>query len=533
VGGDAAVRALYERPEGASVEYWDHEDAALATFRSVLDTIGEPWGDRRLLDVGCGPGTFGGAAADAGWTVTGLELNPLLAERAAADHGFEVVNAPFPDADLAGRRFEVVTMLDVIEHVLDPLAVLAAAHDLLAPRGRVVVFTPNHRGLIVRIAQAMRWATFGVLHQPVTEIFDGPHVTFFDDRTLPDALRRSGFRLDRLEQLPYGPNRSEQAAGLAELGLQAVDRASRHVGGQFRLLAVAEPAGTGRHRPEPAQDPGEGPVSYRIDDDTVTISVGGTRVTVDGGVMLETDDDLTAGTPWSEVGYTVEPFLPAPSYRRLVEGLTDLVVEQIRANGGDPGPAFDLTDYHRVVDDRQHDALAGRLCFTPDRFPIDLDEVVARVGLACGVDVTPICPSPYEPDPDAPPIAFCLRLVRPGSRNDFNPPHRDVWLDRLRSAVNLYVPLAGSDARSSLALIPGSHRWAERELVRTERGAVVGGRSFTVPAVVATEGDFALTRPDPAAGEMLLFSPYLVHGGAVNRNADRTRVSLEMRFWRR
>ncbi len=31
---------------------------------------------------------------------------------------------------------------------------------------------------------------------------------------------------------------------------------------------------------------------------------------------------------------------------------------------------------------------------------------------------------------------------------------------------------------------------------------------------------------------MLLFSPYLIHGGAANREPDRTRVSLEMRFWR-
>jgi hypothetical protein len=40
-----------------------------------------------------------------------------------------------------------------------------------------------------------------------------------------------------------------------------------------------------------------------------------------------------------------------------------------------------------------------------------------------------------------------------------------------------------------------------------------------------------LLRPNPAPSEVLLFSPYLLHGGAVNLNENETRISLEMRFW--
>jgi ectoine hydroxylase-related dioxygenase (phytanoyl-CoA dioxygenase family) len=42
-----------------------------------------------------------------------------------------------------------------------------------------------------------------------------------------------------------------------------------------------------------------------------------------------------------------------------------------------------------------------------------------------------------------------------------------------------------------------------------------------------------IERPDPQAGEVLVFSPYLIHGGAMNFNSDVTRLSLEMRFWRK
>jgi ectoine hydroxylase-related dioxygenase (phytanoyl-CoA dioxygenase family) len=40
-----------------------------------------------------------------------------------------------------------------------------------------------------------------------------------------------------------------------------------------------------------------------------------------------------------------------------------------------------------------------------------------------------------------------------------------------------------------------------------------------------------LIRPNPKENEVMLFSPYLVHGGGYNFNADVTRISLEMRFW--
>jgi ectoine hydroxylase-related dioxygenase (phytanoyl-CoA dioxygenase family) len=42
-----------------------------------------------------------------------------------------------------------------------------------------------------------------------------------------------------------------------------------------------------------------------------------------------------------------------------------------------------------------------------------------------------------------------------------------------------------------------------------------------------------MIRPNPKPGQAMLFSPYLVHGGGYNLNTDTTRVSLEMRFWKK
>jgi ectoine hydroxylase-related dioxygenase (phytanoyl-CoA dioxygenase family) len=45
--------------------------------------------------------------------------------------------------------------------------------------------------------------------------------------------------------------------------------------------------------------------------------------------------------------------------------------------------------------------------------------------------------------------------------------------------------------------------------------------------------EFEFIRPDPKIGEVLVFSPYLIHGGSVNLNDDTTRISIEVRLWRK
>jgi hypothetical protein len=67
---------------------------------------------------------------------------------------------------------------------------------------------------------------------------------------------------------------------------------------------------------------------------------------------------------------------------------------------------------------------------------------------------------------------------------------------------------------------------------RTVEGASVGGIRYRVPAVVGCRRPFVMTRPAAGEHEVLIFSPYLIHGGGRNFHHE-TRISLEMRFWRK
>jgi hypothetical protein len=267
-------------------------------------------------------------------------------------------------------------------------------------------------------------------------------------------------------------------------------------------------------------------MQVRINQQDFTYNVQGEPGLTDGRVLLAADDDLTAGTAWAADGYTVADFLPPTEQATLREGLAQLV-RQALADAGRPVPAdFDVAHYHRVVSDDKalHLAVVNRTKeFRQAEAPLLATLLEQRVSELCGRPVQALNPWDGE-------RFFHLRLIRPG-RADNNPLHRDVWLPDYRSCVNIYVPVAGSTAQSSLTLVPGSHHWPENRTLRTAGGAVSNGVTFTVPGVLGSAEPLHLLRPNPAPSEVLLFSPYLLHGGAVNLNEDETRISLEMRFW--
>lgn len=247
----------------------------------------------------------------------------------------------------------------------------------------------------------------------------------------------------------------------------------------------------------------------------------------DETVLLEGNDNLIANMAWHREGYTVQPLLTEEEYRTLSTGMQELIFGMVRAQGIEIGEGVTLEDYHHLLSEQdEHHFAIAKWPQPLSSLPINPDLLTARISDLMGI------PLVIKRLPDDNELVFGLRIVRPAS-HDENPFHRDAWQDCWRNSLNVWIPVVGCDANSTLAMVPGSHLWKESEVERTIAGARINGKQYHVPAVVAARRAFNPVKPNPGYTEALLFSPYLIHGGGANGNSDRTRVSMELRFQRK
>ncbi len=100
----------------------------------------------RLLDIGCGDGRFLALCREAGWTCYGVELSRQAAAQ-AAQRGITMLpndwlNQASGPQD-AGDRYDVITLVNVLETVSDPVAVLRRVRQALVPAGLVLIRVSN------------------------------------------------------------------------------------------------------------------------------------------------------------------------------------------------------------------------------------------------------------------------------------------------------------------------------------------------------------------------------------------------------
>ena len=178
-------------------------------LKSLIERKVRPPKDAQILEIGCGTGhnlemlsTFGAVEA--------TELEPEARALASERLGRPVRDAALPDLSMfPPAHFDLVALLDVLEHVDDDHAALAAIRERLKPGGKLLVTVPATRWM---------WTSHDAAHH---------HHRRYQKRELRDAASRAGFAIDLLSHfnsLLFPPIAAARLAGKL-LGRDSADDA--------------------------------------------------------------------------------------------------------------------------------------------------------------------------------------------------------------------------------------------------------------------------------------------------------------------
>ena len=202
----------------------------------------------RVLDVGCGIGNFLELASGDGLQATGVDVEPR-AIAAARARGLDAHLSAELDGALPDGSVDALTLWDVIEHVADPLALVAGLVPKLRPGGVVIVETPDAEFPARALVRLIDSATFGRVKWAEL-LYYLEHKTYFTARGLELLFRRAGLvpletlhenspRAKTARLLAWTAGTGSRAAGLLGPAWPYLDRLTRRVGRTNKLIALA------------------------------------------------------------------------------------------------------------------------------------------------------------------------------------------------------------------------------------------------------------------------------------------------------
>lgn len=229
--------ALSETQETSDITLPSVDFADVNNPRTIAVLATPPFS--RVLDVGCGRGHVGRALRERGCSVWAIEMDEELA-RAAGQWCERVLTADVEMLDLqpalGGQLFDVVLLLDVLEHLRDPVRQLRLLLPYLAPGGRLVISVPNVSHAAVRL-QLMS----GRFTRTDHGLLDRTHLQFFEREGLRAVMADAGVRV--IDELRVVRSLTETEIPIREEAFpsEAVVLATRGIDAmtyQFVLIAV-------------------------------------------------------------------------------------------------------------------------------------------------------------------------------------------------------------------------------------------------------------------------------------------------------
>lgn len=166
-----------------------------AIYTDRLSNIGRFTKKGYILEVGCGLGDFLHYAKRIGWSVQGVEISEYSSKYAIKNFHIKVFTGTLEQARFKKNSYDAVTMIEVIEHLTDPLTTLRECCRIMSPGGVIVIQTGNVEGLYAKI-KGKRWPYY----------LSG-HMTYFSKKTITEMLAKAGLTVTKIyngDEISFG-----------------------------------------------------------------------------------------------------------------------------------------------------------------------------------------------------------------------------------------------------------------------------------------------------------------------------------------
>jgi SAM-dependent methyltransferase len=172
-------RIVYDRMAAHDSTHWWYR-ARRDILADYLTRYGALPKDAKILEIGCGTGHNLPMLAEFG-EIDAIEIDPAAREIASERLGKPVGAAPLPELPGVPRKhYDLIAVLDVVEHIQDDVAALKAMADCLAPGGKILIAVPAHAWL---------WSAHDVVNH---------HHRRYSKATLKAAIETAGLKAEKL-----------------------------------------------------------------------------------------------------------------------------------------------------------------------------------------------------------------------------------------------------------------------------------------------------------------------------------------------
>jgi 2-polyprenyl-3-methyl-5-hydroxy-6-metoxy-1,4-benzoquinol methylase len=170
-------------------------------YNELLDKFESYRKNNKILDLGCGLGFFLEEAKKRGWEVFGTEIGDIQA-KTCIKKGIKIYNGIIDISDFDAEMFDVVTSIEVIEHINNPNIELNTINYILRKGGLAYITTPNFNSLL----RFKLKSSYNVINYP-------EHLSYYTPNTLNKLFSNHGFKALKIQTTGISLTRFKTSSG--------------------------------------------------------------------------------------------------------------------------------------------------------------------------------------------------------------------------------------------------------------------------------------------------------------------------------